>query len=337
MQVIDSADTTLDAMERAPVNAKNRPPTEVKFIVVLRGGGEATTIPATNLAYMQCTASIGVGNPATYYDLVVDTASSNTIRKTYIRTSMSIPTGQEVNVMYPSGFFSEYEYVDQVTIASGLVIKNQSISDTLEYADFEGVDGIIGVGPMDLTLDTLYPGVNAEIWTVMNNAYEQGLILEQLLGVSFAPADSYSDTNGALTFGGIDSSLYTGEITYTPVTTTHLIYIADNFHSTHQNTIPGTYYDNTGLIIIPESSVTSMQNFDFEIVGTTFTLDAEAQRLPRDQNLARGVEPGLHYGYISPIGSPSGEGLDFIIGQKFMGRYYASFDMDNQLVGFPYT
>ena len=38
----------------------------------------STTIPASNLAYVQYTASIGVGNPPTYYNIVVDTGSSNT-------------------------------------------------------------------------------------------------------------------------------------------------------------------------------------------------------------------------------------------------------------------
>ena len=37
-----------------------------------------TTIPATNLAYVQYTANIGVGSPPTYYNIVVDTGSSNT-------------------------------------------------------------------------------------------------------------------------------------------------------------------------------------------------------------------------------------------------------------------
>lgn len=43
-----------------------------------RAASGPTTIPATNLAYVQYTASIGVGSPATYYNLVVDTGSSNT-------------------------------------------------------------------------------------------------------------------------------------------------------------------------------------------------------------------------------------------------------------------
>jgi len=40
--------------------------------------GGATTIPASNLAYVQYTTSVGVGSPPTYYNLVVDTGSSNT-------------------------------------------------------------------------------------------------------------------------------------------------------------------------------------------------------------------------------------------------------------------
>lgn len=36
------------------------------------------TVPATNLAYVQYTTSVGIGNPPTYYNLVVDTGSSNT-------------------------------------------------------------------------------------------------------------------------------------------------------------------------------------------------------------------------------------------------------------------
>lgn len=340
-----------------------------------RAASGPTTIPATNLAYVQYTASIGVGSPATYYNLVVDTGSSNTFvgtGKKYVRTKTSIPTNQEVNVTYGTGFFSGYEYIDQVTIAPDLVIKGQSIGDALEYADFEGVDGIIGVGPVDLTLGTLYPDENAEIPTVMNNALQQGLIPEQVLGVSFAPADTYSDTNGVLTFGGIDSSLYIGEITYTPVTTTYpsnyywgvnvtgasygatpvipdsyagivdtgttLIYIADNWYQTYQDSIPGAYYDeNFGMIVIPPASVPLLQPFTFYIGRSAFTLDATAQLLPTDQNAAWGGASGVQYGYIGPIGADSGTGLDFIIGQKFMERFYAVFDTANERVGFAYT
>jgi len=101
--------------------------------------------------------------------------------------------------------------LDQVTIGPDFVIKNQSIGDALHFADFEyahvtipyffssvllmiryfrGVDGIIGVGPVDLTRGTLSPDVSATIPTVTDNALAQQLISKEVLGVSFAPASS---------------------------------------------------------------------------------------------------------------------------------------------------
>ncbi|KAG0704624.1 aspartic peptidase domain-containing protein [Suillus ampliporus] len=97
-----------------------------------RAAGDSTTVPASNLAYAQYTTSVGVGSPATYYNLLVDTGSSNTFvgsGKTYIRTSTSFNTGQDINVTYGSGFFSGVEYSDTVTLAPDLVIARQSIGD----------------------------------------------------------------------------------------------------------------------------------------------------------------------------------------------------------------
>ncbi|EIW85643.1 acid protease [Coniophora puteana RWD-64-598 SS2] len=340
-----------------------------------RASSGPTTVPATNLAYVQYTTSVGVGSPATYYNLVVDTGSSNTFVGTgtkYVRTSTSVPTGQDVNVTYGSGYFSGVEYLDQVTLAPGFVIKDQSIGDALSWADFPGVDGIVGVGPADLTVGTLTPDVDATIPTVMDNALKQGLIEQEILGVSFAPATTYSDTNGALTYGGIDSSLYEGEITYTPLTTTYpaayywginitdstygttpvftdstagivdtgttQILLADDYFDNYIAGIPGAYMDNTtGLLVVPSSSVAGIQPLNFTIGGTSFALDAAAQLIPEDQNIAWGGSAGVQYGVVGNLGSLSGEGLDFIVGQKFMERYYAIFDTLNSRVGFALT
>ncbi|KAG0703367.1 acid protease [Suillus ampliporus] len=340
-----------------------------------RKTGSPTTVPASNLAYVQYTTSVGVGSPATYYNLVVDTGSSNTFvgtGKKYVRTSTSVPTGQDVNVTYGSGFFSGVEYYDTVTLAPGLVIAKQSIGDALQSADFEDVDGIIGVGPVDLTQGTLSPDTNALIPTIMDNALEQGLIKKRILGVSFAPATTYNDTNGAITYGGTDHALYTGKITYAPLTETYpasaywginvtdstygshtvipqstagivdtgttLVLLADDFFAVYLDAIPGAYLDdNTGLIAIPSSSITDMQPLHFTIGGTTFSMDTAAQLVPLDQNAAWGGETGVRYGIVNNLGSNSGEGFDFIIGQKFMEKYYAVFDSDHSRVGFACT
>lgn len=88
--------------------------------------------------------------------------------------------------------------------------------------------------------------------------------------------------------------------------------------------IPGAKLDSTtGLIEIPPAAISSMQPLNFNIGGTVFSMTVAAQLIPQDQNTAWGGVANKQYGVVSSLGSPSGEGLDFIIGQKFMERYYA--------------
>ncbi|KAH9951514.1 acid protease [Amylocystis lapponica] len=337
---------------------------------------DTVTVPATQFEYVTYTLPIGVGSPPTYYDLIVDTGSSNTFvgsGKPYVRTSTSIPTGDTVNVTYGIGFFDGDEYYDQVTIAPGLIVKNQSIGDALQSASFEGVDGIIGLGPKDLTRDTLSPDTGELLPTVMDNALAQNLIQQEVIGVSFVPATTPNDTDGAITFGSIDSSLYIGEIQYVPVTETFpssaywginityatlgakplipgsfagivdtgttQILLADDWFQTYIDTLPGAYVDDTytGLIVIPESAVPHLQPIVFFIGDSPFTLMPSAQLVPKSQNTDYGGNSTVQYGIVGSAGAPSGTGLDFILGQKFMERYYAVFDTTNQRVGFGFT
>ena len=98
-----------------------------------------------------------------------------------------------------------------MTIGS-LVIKNQGIGVASQYQGFTGYDGILGIGPVDLTEDTTSNG--GEVPTVTNNAYSAGSIPSNSIGISFEPTTSESVTNGELTFGGVDTSKYTGALTY---------------------------------------------------------------------------------------------------------------------------
>lgn len=73
------------------------------------------------------------------------------------------------------------------------------------------------IGPVDLTLDTLSPDTSATIPTVTDNAFSQGLISSNSVGISFEPTTSNTSDNGGLTFGGINESKFVGEITFIPV------------------------------------------------------------------------------------------------------------------------
>jgi Eukaryotic aspartyl protease len=56
--------------------------------------------------------------------------------------------------------------------------------------------------------------------TVTDNLYAQGTISTESIGISYAPTTSTGEINGELTFGGTDSTKYTGSITYVPITAT---------------------------------------------------------------------------------------------------------------------
>ncbi|KAG1751906.1 aspartic peptidase domain-containing protein, partial [Suillus lakei] len=226
--------------------------------------------------------------------------------------------------------------------------------------------------PVNLTVGSLSPNFTSIVPTVMDNARQQGLIQQQIISISFAPASTDNDTNGVITFGSVDPSLFIGNITYVPVTSTYpaahywginitsclygktivfststagivdtgnsLVALADDFFATYMAAIPGSYYDNQTLfIVIPSSSIASMQPLNLTIGGTVFIMDVSAQLVPIDQDSAWGINPGVQYGTIGPSGYQSGQGLDFILGQMFLEKYYAVFDGENNRVGLAYT
>jgi len=118
------------------------------------------------------------------------------------------------SVSYGSGEFSGEEYLDTVTLSSDLVITKQSIGVASSAQGFDGIDGILGVGPTDLTKGTV-SNVDS-VPTVTDNLYSKGTIGTEALGVYFAPGGGA----GELTFGGSDSSKTTSSVNYVPITTT---------------------------------------------------------------------------------------------------------------------
>ena len=57
----------------------------------------------------------------------------------------------------------------------------------------------------------------------------------------------------------------------------------------------------------------------------------------RALNTAIGGNANSVYLIVGSIGTPTGEGLDFIDGYTFLERFYSVFDMSNNRVGFAGT
>ncbi|KAH8557088.1 family A1 protease [Umbelopsis sp. PMI_123] len=317
----------------------------------------ATSVSAENVDFSYVT-NVEVGTQT--FSLIVDTGSSNTwvgAGTKYVPGSTATNTGDTVSVSYGSGSFSGKEYTDTVTLGT-LVITKQSIGDATSATGFSGVDGIIGFGPTILTEGTV--SSTTEVPTIIDNAYSEGLISTKVLGVYFAPISGSSTTsnNGELTLGGVDSSKYTGSITYTSITSTSpssdywginiskiaygttsvstsslpgivdtgttLIYLQTSTYNALYKNISGYKLDSTtGLVVIPSSSYSSLQNVTFTIGGTAFTLTPAEYILPQDQVTNWGGTAGTYYSLIGDLGTESG--LDFILGQKFLENFYSIF------------
>jgi len=273
-----------------------------------------------------------------------------------------------VSVTYGSGSFSGTEFTDRVTLGNGLTVNAQSIGVASTSTGFDGVDGILGIGPVDLTQGTV-SGVST-VPTITDNLFRQGTITANQIGISFQPTNSESITNGELTFGGTDSSKLTGSVSFAPITSTSpaslfwginqsirfgastsilsttagivdtgttLILISSDAFTRYQRATGGVNDANTGLLRLTTAQFNSLQSLFFLINGVTFELTANAQAFPRNLNTLIGGSANSVYLIVNSIGTPTGEGLDFINGYAFLERFYSVYDTANRRVGFATT
>jgi len=206
--------------------------------------------------------------------------------------------------------------------------------------------------------------------TVTDNLFRQGTITSNLVAVSFEPTNSDSITNGELTFGGTDSSKFTGAITFTGITGTSpasefwgitqtihygasttiqassagivdtgttLVLIASDAFTRYRTATGGVNDAATGLLRLTTAQFASLQSLFFVIAGVSFELTANAQAFPRNLNTEIGGTASSVYLIVNSIGTPTGEGLDFINGYAFLERFYSVFDTGNRRVGFAAT
>lgn len=119
---------------------------------------------------------------------------------------------------YGSANFSGIEYTDDVTLAPGLVIEGQSIGVSTKTSGIHDVDGILGIGPVDLTEKRV--SNQKTVPTVTDNLFKEGKISSNELGVFFSPINSGSGW-GELSWGGVDTTKIKGTVSYVPVTKTY--------------------------------------------------------------------------------------------------------------------
>lgn len=217
-------------------------------------------------------------------------------------------------VSNPKSHISDFQDTDTVALSSSLTVTKQSIGVASTSQGISGVDGILGIGPVALTYGTV--GNTTYVPTISDNLKSQNKISTEIIGISYAPSNSYTSTNGELTFGGVDTSKYTGSITYAPITKTSpakyywgvdqtvtygssavlsstagivdtgttLTLLATDAFKRYQNLTGATMDSTTGLLKITAAQYNKLQNLNFNIAGKTFAMTPNAQIWPRALN-----------------------------------------------------
>jgi cathepsin E len=131
----------------------------------------------------------------------------------------------------------------------------------------------------------------------------------------------------------------TGGTSILPVTAgiidsgTSLILLATDAYTAYKQATGAIEDANTGLLTITSDQFGALQSLFFTIYSETFEITANAQIFPRSLNSQIGGDSGKIYLIIGNLGSPTGSGMDFILGKAFLERFYVVFDTANAQIG----
>ncbi|KAG2368403.1 aspartic peptidase domain-containing protein [Suillus spraguei] len=365
---LNFSDSTIDFLQRDRAR-----------VAVFRGYNTHGRRAAVKSTFLDYRVAVGIDN------LLLDTGSANTwvgadLQNEYVETVTSIITEEPVEVKYGNelddsndSFFSGIIYRDTVTLGVGLTVTNFKLGVASDWEGFaEGEDGILGIGPRELTRQTMLNHLDDTIPTFTDYLYDQGKILQHVVGIFFQPSTTNPESQfGEVTFGGTDNTKYIGEVAYTDMTATSpssnywginqritygatailsytagivdtgatFLQIATDAFERYQAATGGTFDLKTGLLSITTDQYNALQPLNFHIGEETLTLTTNAQIWPRSLNdkLPGTGDPNAIYLIVTNIGAPTGRGDDFVLGYTFLQRFYSVYDGSNRRVGFAKT
>jgi saccharopepsin len=327
---------------------------------VLAGGGH--NVPLNNFANAQYFAEITLGTPPQEFKVVLDTGSSNLwvpsagctsiacfLHAKYDSSSSSThkPNGSTFEIHYGSGSMEGFVSRDSLSIGD-ITIKNQDFAEAMKEPGlafaFGKFDGILGLAYDTISVNGIVPP--------FYNLINQGLLDEPVFSFRLGPSDA---DPGVAIFGGIDSSLYTGSITYAPVrrkaywevelssiklgdeevelentgaaidTGTSLIALPTDFAEMINAQIGATKSWN-GQYTVPCERRSSLPELVFTFDGKPYPLSGEDYVLELGGTCVSAFT-GLD------INLPDG-GQIWIIGDVFLRRYFTVYDLGRNAVGF---
>ena len=133
-----------------------------------------------------------------------------------------------------------------------------------------------------------------------------------------------------------------------------MILLCTEAYNKYQNATGGVVDSTTGLLVLTSEKYKNLKSLFFHINGVCvlswvgqwqcgvislpfhqipdpFELTANAQIWPRSGNIAPFGTPGIIYLVVVDSGSKAGTGLDFVVGLRFLMRFYNAFRVSNSV------
>ncbi|XP_069616219.1 gastricsin-like [Ranitomeya imitator] len=322
--------------------------------------------PLANYMDMSYYGEISIGTPPQNFLVLFDTGSSNLwVASTYCQSqactnhplfnpsqsSTYSSNNQQFSLQYGTGSLTGVLGYDTVSIQNIAISQQEfGLSETEPGTNFvySQFDGILGLA---------YPSIaEGGATTVMQEMIQQNLIDQPLFGFYLSGQESTQD-GGEVAFGGVDQNYYSGQITWTPVTsetywqigiqgfaingqatgwcsqgcqgivdtgTSLLTAPQGDFSSLIQSI--GAQQDQNGQYAVSCDNIQSLPTISFTISGVSFPLPPSAYVLQNNGYCTIGIMPTY-------LPSQDGQPL-WILGDVFLREYYSVYDLGNNQVGF---
>uniref|UniRef100_F6VKA1 Cathepsin E n=1 Tax=Monodelphis domestica TaxID=13616 RepID=F6VKA1_MONDO len=267
------------------------------------------------------------------------------------QSSTYMENGNSFSIQYGTGSLSGIIGMDQVSV-EGITVANQQFGESINEPGSTFVnaefDGILGLAYPSLAVGGVTP--------VFDNMMAQNLVDIPMFSV-YMTRNPESTTGSELIFGGYDHSHFSGSLNWVPVTKQGYWQIAlDNIQ------VGGTIMfcaegcqaivdTGTSLITGPSEKIKQLQNaigavptdgeyamecnnlnvmpdITFTINGIPYTLPPKAYTLTDFVDGMEFCTSGFQGLDIQPPAGPL-----WILGDVFLGQFYAVFDRGNNLVG----
>lgn len=349
------------AMVRVPLESVHKTPVErMAWLRSLRATKflQSNNVPLSNYMDTQYYGSISVGTPAQDFTVMFDTGSSNLwvpaksclsvpcwLHKTFNSAASStfVSNGEAIAIQYGSGSCSGVLGQDTVNLGGYAITQvtfglMTTVSTTFTTAKF---DGLLGMAWQTISED--------DVPTVFQRLYQENLVSD--FSFSFYLSQIAGQTGSQLILGGVDSSLFTGELQYHSLASES--YWLINLDGITAGSTPlaltgvKAILDTGTSVLVGDTPVITAIN---AVVGNVYSNCTNVDKLPNVTFIADGqsytLTPNDYVLKVTALGETECmSGFDamamppqlantIILGDLFIKTFYTHFDMGNARLGF---